>query len=329
MKKHILVYMRDDEIIDELKQEHHVTAFLNQESIGHTAFDDALRKADGIIGLALPVTKELLDRAPNVKIISNVSVGYDNLPIDELTRRHIMATNTPHILDDTTADAIFAILLAAARRVAELDHFVKSGQWDAPLRPSHYGIDVHHKTLGIIGMGNIGRAIAKRAHFGFDMNILYHNRTRNIEAEETYNATYCEFNDLLKQSDFVCLMVPATENTRNMIGKEQFKLMKKSAVFINGSRGQNVDEAALYDALINGDIHAAGIDVFAQEPTVKDNPLLLLKNIVTLPHIGSSTTECERNMTTLAVKNLLAGLSGRKPPNLINKKVWESISTNR
>lgn len=322
MRKTIIAYMRDDEIIDELATKHDVIRFLNNEYLGDEAFTKALAKADGIIGLNLAVTKELLDCTPNLKIVSNTSVGYDNLHIEEMTKRKIMATNTPGVLDDTTADLVIALMLAAARRVTELDHYVKSGQWDKVLQPHQYGVDVHHKTLGIIGMGNIGTAIAKRARFGFNMEILYYNRRRNLEAEKLVEATYCNLDELLMRSDFVCLMVPATTETRKMIGKEELKKMKKTAIFINASRGQNVDENALYEALRNGDIYAAGIDVFEKEPTDKNNPLLTLKNIVTLPHIGSSTIECEQNITKLAVENLLAGLEGRKPPNLINEEVW-------
>jgi gluconate 2-dehydrogenase len=320
MKPKILVYMRvDDRVVRQLEQDFEVTCFKNHEYLGDPAFDQALKEADGIIGLALKVTKELLDAAPNLKIISNVSVGYDNLDLHELTKRKIMATNTPGILDDTTADAIFGLLLAAARRIPELDHMVKSGNWNISLQPDQYGVDVHHKTLGIIGLGNIGSQIARRAHLGFGMNILYHNRTRNKEAEEMYQATYCEFDDLLEQSDFVCLMVPATMETAKLMGADQFKRMKNTAIFINGSRGKNVDENALYHALKTGEIYAAGLDVFAEEPTPVDNPLLQLNNIVTLPHIGSSTTECEYNMSRLAAENLIKGLRGEKPPSLLNR----------
>src|SRR5699024_1699914 len=156
-----------------------------------------------------------------------------------LTKRGVLATNTPGVLDDTVADTIFGILMATARRIPELDQFVKSGHWKTAVAGSeYYGTDVHHKTLGIIGMGRIGQAIAKRAHLGFDMDILYHTRSKKPEAEEKYNATYCSLEDLLKQSDFVCLMTPLTSETEGMIGKKQFKLMKKSAIFVNGSRGK-------------------------------------------------------------------------------------------
>jgi gluconate 2-dehydrogenase len=323
MKPKVLVYMRvDDRVIKELEKNYEVVSFQNHEYIGNPAFDQALQEAVGIIGLALKVNKELLDSAPNLKIVSNVSVGYDNLDIEELTKRKIMATNTPGILDDTTADAIFGLMLSTARRIPELDQFVKSGKWNISLQPEQYGVDVHHKTLGIIGMGNIGQAIAQRAYFGFGMNILYHNRSRNKDAEQQYKAAYCELDDLLKRSDFVCLMVPATNDTQKIMGAAEFEKMKKTAIFINGSRGKNVDEEALYHALSNGDIHAAGIDVFTEEPTNPNNPLLQLKNIVTLPHIGSSTTECEYNMSKLAAENLHAGLSGQKPPSLLNEELW-------
>ncbi|ARK30645.1 2-hydroxyacid dehydrogenase [Halalkalibacter krulwichiae] len=320
MKPKIIVYMRVDErVIKDLEKDFDVTIFQNHEYLGNPQFDQALKEAEGIIGLALKVTKDLLDAGPNLKIVCNVSVGYDNLDIGEMTRRKIMATNTPGILDDTTADAIFGLLIATARRIPELDHFVKSGSWTISLQPEQYGVDVHHKTLGIIGMGNIGSSIAKRAHFGFGMDILYHNRSRNLQAEKDYQATYCDMNSLLEQSDFVCLMVPATRETADLMGKEQFKRMKKTAIFINGSRGKNVDETALYEALKNGDIHAAGIDVYKEEPTPSNNPLLQLKNIVTLPHIGSSTTECEFNMSKLAAENLKRGLRKEKPLTLLNE----------
>ncbi|MBU8907958.1 2-hydroxyacid dehydrogenase [Desertibacillus haloalkaliphilus] len=325
MKPKVLAYMRvDDRVIEDLKEDFDVTTFSNEEYLDDPTFTKALQETEGIIGLALQVTKQLLDKAPKLKIVSNVSVGHDNLDLEELTKRNIMATNTPGVLDDTTADAVFGLMLSSARRISELDHHVKSGKWNISLQPDQYGIDVHHKTLGIIGMGSIGQAIAKRANLGFDMNILYHNRTRNKQAEEMYDATYCEKDDLLQQSDFVCLMVPATPETHHMISEREFKLMKPSAIFINGSRGSNVDEMALYHALKNKEIRAAGIDVFQQEPTDPSNPLLSLENIVTTPHIGSSTTECEYNMSKLAAENIKKGLRNEKPPTLLNESVLKN-----
>src|SRR5699024_8178813 len=275
------------------------------------------------MGLELNVNKELLDHAPNLKIVSNVSVGYNNLDVEELTKRGILATNTPGVLNDTVADTIFGILMAAARRIPELDQYVKSGNWQTAVAgPEYYGTDVHHKKLGIIGMGRIGQAIAKRAHLGFDMDILYYNRSRKPNVETVYFATYVSLEELLKESDYVLLITPLTKETEGLLGKEEFKLMKKSAIFINGSRGKTIVEKDLIDALQAGEIAAAGLDVFEVEPVEKDNLLLTMPNVVTLPHIGSSTIETETKMSELAVKNLTQGLNEEKPINLINESVW-------
>lgn len=324
MKPKVIAYSRvAREVVEYLEETCDVAYFNNINPKTDPDFLAALKEAQGIIGLALKVDKELLDQAPHLKIICNVSVGYDNLDINELTKRKIMSCNTPGVLDDTTADAIFGILIASARRIAELDHYVKKGAWDRSLREELYGVDVHHKVLGIIGMGRIGRAIAKRAHCGFDMKILYHNRSRNPEAEQKYNAQYCELDELLQASDFVCLMTPLTPETYQLIGEREFKLMKKSAVFINGSRGKTVNEQDLVRALQNGEILAAGLDVFEKEPIDPDHPLLKLRNVVTTPHIGSSTTETETKMSWLAAENLVKGLNGELPPTLINPEVLD------
>lgn len=322
MKKVILAYNRvSPEVIKQLSEEYEVIYFENNEYLDNLLFVQTLKKAVGVIGLDLKVTKELLSLAPDLKIVSNVSVGYDNLPIAELSKRGIMATNTPDVLTDTTADAIFGLLLATARRIAELDHYVKSGQWRQLLPPDLFGLDVHHKKLGIIGMGRIGQAIAKRGHFGFDMEILYHNRSRIFEAEKLLNASYVSMDELLAESDFVCLMVPAAPDTKQLISYEEFNKMKQTAIFINGSRGQNVNEDALYSALESGTIWAAGTDVFTEEPLPVDHKLLTCKNLVTLPHIGSSTAETEHKMSVVAAQNLQAGLNGQLPPNLINTDI--------
>ncbi|WP_156291503.1 2-hydroxyacid dehydrogenase [Oceanobacillus salinisoli] len=322
----ILAYDRVEKpVLDQLKEKHDVLFFKNIDPSSDPEFLNALSEAEGIIGLALPVNQELLEKAPNLKIVSNVSVGYNNLDIPELTKRNIMATNTPGILTDTVADMAFGLILATARRIPELDYFVKSGQWTQSLTEEHYGVDVHHKKLGIIGMGRIGNAISQRAHFGFHMDILYHSRTRKLDAEEKYDATYKSLDDLLRESDFVCLITPLTKETEGMIGRREFQLMKDSAIFINASRGKTVVEQDLIDALKNNEIRAAGLDVFEQEPVEPDNELLIMKNVVTLPHIGSSSHETELKMSELAAENLEAGLSGRKPPNLLNPQVWEKL----
>jgi glyoxylate/hydroxypyruvate/2-ketogluconate reductase len=236
-----------------------------------------------------------------------------------------MATNTPEVLNDSVADTIFGLLLATARRMPELNQLVKSGNWKSSIGEKLFGVDVHHKTLGIIGMGGIGSAIAKRAHFGFGMPILYHNRARNLAAEETYQATYCSLEEICQQADFICLMTPLTPKTVKLIGEKEFKLMKKTAIFVNGSRGATVDEDALVRALRKGDILAAGLDVFAQEPIRSDHPLLSMDNVVTLPHIGSATYETRLKMAMLAAENLVIGLEGKQPPSLINQEVLAEV----
>lgn len=327
MKKKIIVYERlEKPVLESLQNKYDVKFFKNIDAKTNEEFLEHLKDAEGIIGLALEVNKALLDSAPNLKIVSNVSVGYNNLDIEELSKRNIMATNTPDVLTDTVADTVFGILLAAARRIPELDHLVKSKQWIEALGPEYYGVDVHHKTIGIIGMGRIGQAIAQRAKFGFDMNVLYHSRTRKHDAEEKFDATYCSLEKLLAESDFPVLITPLTAETTGLIGKKEFQLMKHSAIFINASRGKTVVEKDLIEALKTGEIAGAGLDVFEQEPVEPNNPLLDMKNVVTLPHVGSSTYETELKMSELAARNLEAGLNGEKPPTLINPKVWELLT---
>ncbi len=327
MKKNVIVANRlEREALSELQKHVDVSCFYNVKSLENEAFVKQLKHADGIIGLDLQIDEKLLEVAPNLKIVSNVSVGYNNLDIDELTKRNIMATNTPDVLTDTVADTMFGLLLATARRIPELDQYVKDRKWKGDLSADYYGVDVHHKTLGIIGMGRIGQAIAHRAHHGFHMDILYHSRTEKPEAEQNYQATYKDLDDLLAESDYVMLITPLTKETEGLIGAREFSFMKKTGIFINGSRGQTVIEKDLITALQNNEIAAAGLDVFEIEPVQPDNPLLDMPNVVTLPHIGSSTYETELAMSKLAVNNIVAGLSGKKPPTLINEEVWGKVN---
>jgi glyoxylate/hydroxypyruvate/2-ketogluconate reductase len=318
MKPKIIVYKKvDKKVISLLNEYFKVIYFEKLDNQTYPEFLDELKDAKGIMGSGLKVDSEFLNLAPQLKIVCNTSVGYDNLDLTALADRGIMATNTPEVLNDTVADTIMGLILSTARRMPELDHLVKTGQWETGLEEKGFGVDVHHKVLGIIGMGGIGSDVAKRAHFGFDMEILYHNRSRNQEAEQKFGATYCSLEDLLKKSDFVCLMTPLTPQTEKLMGTREFELMKESAIFINASRGKTVDEEALIHALQTGKILGAGLDVFVQEPVMKDNPLLFMKNVVTLPHIGSATYETRFKMAMLAATNLVAGLQGEIPPNLI------------
>ncbi|MFJ8234209.1 2-hydroxyacid dehydrogenase [Ureibacillus sp. NPDC094379] len=318
MKPKVIVYKKvDQKVLDFIQMTCDVVNFKKLDSETYPNFLHELKNAHGLLGSGLKIDKELLDQAPQLKIVCNTSVGYDNLDIEELSARGIMATNTPDVLNDTVADTLIGLLLATARRIPEMDQLVKNGGWKSMIGEELFGVDVHHKVLGIIGMGAVGTTIAKRAHLGFDMQILYHNRSRNEEAEKQYGATYCSLDELLKQSDYVCLMTPLTPATENMIGKREFELMKETAIFINGSRGKTVDEEALVHALKTGEILAAGLDVFVEEPVQPDHPLLSLENVVTLPHIGSATYETRMKMAMLGATNLVAGLQGKTPPNLI------------
>jgi gluconate 2-dehydrogenase len=238
-------------------------------------------------------------------------VGYDHFDLSAMRRHRVLGTHTPGVLDDTVADLAMALMLATARRIVELDGWVRGGRWANASGEELFGVDVHHRTLGIIGMGRIGAAVAKRAHFGFDMRVLYHSRTRHVTLEQSVPATYAALADLLAEADFVVLLTPLTPQTIGLMNAARFAQMKASAIFINLSRGKTVDEAALYEALATGQIRGAGLDVFATEPTPVDNPLLTLPNVVVVPHIGSATQVTRDGMEALAVSNLLAVLAER------------------
>ncbi|MFS0780217.1 2-hydroxyacid dehydrogenase [Bacillus sp. 1P06AnD] len=324
MKQKVIVYKRvPQEVLDLFSNHYEIIYFERLDESNEEEFRQQLKDADALLGADLKVDGDLLGHAPKLKVVSNISVGYDNLNLTEMTKRGVMATNTPDVLNNTTADTIFGLLLMAGRRFTELDQYVKTGQWTGPIEEELFGLDVHHKVLGIIGMGGIGSAIAKRAHMGFDMDILYHNRSHNDEAERLYDATYCELDELLEKSDYVCLMTPLTPQTENMIGAREFKLMKPSAVFVNGSRGKTIDEQALIEALDKKEIAGAGLDVFQQEPVDSGNPLLSMKNVVTLPHIGSATAETRTAMGKMAAESVIAALEGKCPPRLLNEEAYK------
>lgn len=282
---------------------------------------DALRNAEGLIGSGGKVDAEFLQQAPKLRAASTISVGYDNFDVDALNQRGVVLMHTPTVLTETVADTMMALLLASARRVTDLAERVKAGEWQGSIGADWFGIDVHHKKLGILGMGRIGLALAQRAHFGFSMPILYNARKHHPEAETRFNAQYCDLNTLLKESDFVCISLPLTAETHHLIGREQFAIMKSSAILINAGRGPVVDEEALIAALKNGDIHAAGLDVFEQEPLDVNSPLLKLPNVVALPHIGSATHETRYGMARDAVDNLIAALTGQVEKNCVNPQV--------
>ena len=317
MKQHVVVYKSlPADLLEQLTSEFNVTSFGGINAGNRTQFLAALGTAHGMIGASLPITSDMLDAAPLLKIASTISVGVDNFDLEYFRKRGLMLAHTPGVLNEATADAIFALILASARRIVELAELVKAGKWTGSIGESLFGVNVHGKTLGMLGMGRIGSAVARRAHHGFGMKIIYHNTRPNPEAEKELAATYVSREELFRQADVVCPMLPLTPQTERTIGAHEFSLMKRSAIFINASRGKIVDETALIDALQQKTIYGAGLDVFEKEPLPADSPLLQLPNVVALPHIGSATHDTRRAMAELAVQNLIDGLRGAQPKHL-------------
>jgi len=323
MKKQVVLYKKLSPLLmARLHELADVTLIESLDAEGLGKLRDALPRAHGLLGASLKLDAELLDLAPDLQAIASVSVGVDNYDIDYLTKRRILLSNTPDVLTETTADTGFALILATARRVVELANMIREGNWTHNIGPTHFGSDVHGKTLGIIGMGRIGEALAQRGHFGFGMPVIYHSHSPKPAVEQRFNAQYRTLPELLQQADFICLTLPLTANTEGLIGAEQFALMRPQSIFINISRGKVVDEAALIEALRAGQIRAAGLDVFEREPLNPDSPLLHLDNVVATPHIGSATHETREAMAKCAVDNLLAALAGERPVNLVNGAAW-------
>ena len=296
--------------------------------VDHNAGDDiltppALRaRAAGCAGVITCLTEKIdvafLEACPSVKVVSNIAVGYNNIDVAEASKRGVAVTNTPGVLDDTTADLTFALLMATARRITETERRLRNGEWKKGFALQQWlGTDIHHASLGIIGMGRIGQAIAKRAS-GFDMTVRYHNRSRlDAAIEVKLNVTYAGKDQLLRESDFVVVMVPYSPATHHLIKAEDLALMKPTAIFINTARGGVVDDAALIAALSGQRIAGAGIDVFEGEPAL--NPgFLKLDNVVLTPHIGSATRATRLRMAALAAENMMVALAGKNPPNLVN-----------
>lgn len=325
MKKSVVLYKKlSPALLQQLEQEAAVTYIEEPKGEGRQALRDALRTAHGVIGASLRLDAELLDDAPQLEAVASVSVGIDNYDVDYLSDRRILLSNTPDVLTQTTADTGFALILATARRVVELGSMVKAGQWLENIGPKQFGTDVHGKTLGIIGMGRIGEALAQRGHFGFNMPVIYHSNSPKPAVDKRFGARHCGLDELLQTADFVCLTVPLTAQTERLIGAREFALMRPSSIFINISRGKVADEQALLHALREGQIRAAGLDVFEREPLGAGSPLLALDNLVATPHIGSATEETREAMARCAVENMLAALRGERPANLVNPQAFKA-----
>ena len=267
------------------------------------------------------IDAEVFDAAPNLRIVSQFAVGFDNIDVKEATKRGIYVTNTPGVLTETTADFAWALLMAAARRVVEADRYVRAGKWKVGWHPAMLqGRDVYGATLGIVGLGRIGSSIAKRAR-GFDMKVLYYDVIRRQDLEKELKIEYVEIDTLLQKADFVTINVPLLKATYHLIDEKKLRLMKKTAILINNARGPVIDEKALYKALKEGWIASAGLDVFEQEPTPQSNPLLTLENVIVAPHISSASFETRSRMSEMVAENLVAFFESRVPPNLVNKDV--------
>ena len=290
-------------------------------SVGPPAREELLEAARGAAGILSTVTEtvdaELMDAAgEDLRVVANMAVGYDNVDVEAATERGVVVTNTPEVLNETTADTAFMLLLAAARRLGEAERLLRSGGWDAWGPKQLTGPDVWGKRLGVVGFGRIGQAVARRTR-GFYMDLVYHDQYRNEEAEQELGARYLDLDELLETADFVSVHTPLTDETHHLIGATELDRMKPEAVLVNTSRGPVVDEAALADALGEGGIFAAGLDVYEEEPKVHPK-LLEVENVVLAPHIGSASIETRDKMATLAAENIAAVLSGEKPKTPVN-----------
>lgn len=282
---------------------------------------ERVRGCDGILCLLTDrIDAEVMDASERLRVISNYAVGYDNIDVQAATERRIQIGNTPGVLTETTADLAFALLLAAARRIVEADRFTRNGNWKTWSPTLLCGVDVHHSTLGVVGLGRIGIEMTKRAR-GFDMQVQYADAESNEEAELELGLCRVDLDTLLATSDFVSLHVPLTDSTRHLIGARELALMKPTAVLVNTARGPVVDERALYEALRDRRIAAAGLDVFEQEPASGDNPLFSLDNVVVAPHIGSASVATRLKMALMAAENLIAGVLCRDLPHRVNTEV--------
>ena len=318
MNKKVVVFSQlDQDVLQRLQAQYHVVVINPKQGDVNEQIREQVKDADAMIGAGRLLNESNLATAQQLKIISSVSVGYDNYDLAYLNQRKIWLTNTPHVLTETTADLAFTLLMSAARKVPYLDQWTKQGHWQRTVGGAQFGHDIFGKTLGIIGLGNIGAAVARRGFYGFNMNILYHNRREKLELAQPLNAKYCALNELLQQSDFIVVAVDLNAESKALIGQSEFDNMQSHAVFVNIARGSVVDQQALIATLKAGKIFAAGLDVYAKEP-LQESELFHLDNVVTLPHVGSATAETRKKMAELAYRNVVDALEGRTPPYIVN-----------
>ncbi|KXA88491.1 glyoxylate reductase [candidate division MSBL1 archaeon SCGC-AAA259A05] len=312
------------EVIDMLKEKgHDVEVNDSSRILPQEELIEKTRGKEGLICLLNDtIDEKFLDACPDLKVVSNVAVGYDNIDVDAATDRGVIVTNTPGVLTDTTADLAFTLLMSAARRIPEADRYSREDKYEGwELMQPHVGVDVYGKTLGIVGMGRIGQAIAKRAHKGFDMNIIYTDIERRKGVEEEFGAKYVGFDEILKKSQFITIHVPLTPETEGMFGGEEFERMNDDAILVNAARGPIIDEDALAKAIKNDQLRGAAIDTFEDEPDVNSKLAEIEEFVVLTPHIGSASLETRLKMVKMAVENMIAGLKGKEPRNIINEGV--------
>lgn len=318
MKQKVVVFSQiDTDIQNKLEQNYQVSYIQPKLGDVNQQLLQQVQDADGMIGAGRLLNRDNLASATRLKIISSVSVGYDNYELDYLNEKKIYLSHTPHVLTETTADLAFTLLMSAARKVAYLDQWTKQGQWQRTVGEAQFGMDIFGKTLGIIGLGHIGAAIARRGFYGFNMNILYHNRREKTELAQGLNAKYCQLEELLQRSDFVVVAVDLNADSKALIATAELAKMQSHAVLVNISRGSVIDEQALISALKAKQIFAAGLDVYQKEP-LKESELFQLDNVVTLPHVGSATAATRKKMAELAYQNLVDALEGRVPRYVVN-----------
>jgi len=318
MKQKVVVFSQiDTDIQNKLEQNYQVSYIQPKLGDVNQQLLQQVQDADGMIGVGRLLNRDNLASATRLKIISSVSVGYDNYELDYLNEKKIYLSHTPHVLTETTADLAFTLLMSAARKVAYLDQWTKQGQWQRTVGEAQFGMDIFGKTLGIIGLGHIGAAIARRGFYGFNMNILYHNRREKPELAQGLNAQYCQLEELLQRSDFVVVAVDLNADSKALIAAAELAKMQPHAVLVNISRGSVIDEQALISALKAKQVFAAGLDVYQKEP-LKESELFQLDNVVTLPHVGSATAATRKKMAELAYQNLVDALEGRVPRYVVN-----------
>ncbi|RSL31447.1 D-glycerate dehydrogenase [Salibacterium salarium] len=310
-----------NEALDLLEKECEVKMWGEEETpVPRDVLKKGVKDVDGLYCLLTDnIDKEIMDEAENLKVISNMAVGYNNIDVETASEQGILVTNTPGVLTETTADLTFALLMATARRLVEASDYLRTGEWKSWSPMQLTGQDIHGATIGIIGFGRIGQAVARRAK-GFNMNILYYNRTRKTEIEKELDVTYKEMENVLKESDFLIILTPYSEETHHLIGEDELNMMKNSSILINTSRGGIVNEDDLFTALQEGEIWGAGLDVFEKEPVDLNHRLLQLTNVVTLPHIGSASIATRTKMAGLAAKDLVKVLQGEEPYHLVNQR---------